>query len=164
MSYQFSHMKLVKKAATFLLIAFVVMQFFRPEKNQADVTHASYFETETRPDDEVLIVLKSACYDCHSDNTRYPWYNNIAPVNYWLDDHIRHGKGELNFSDWESYSADKKDHKLEEIIDEVKKGKMPLDEYTWTHADARLSEDQISAVSAWAAKTRALYQLGQRPE
>lgn len=157
-------MKLVKKAATFLLIAFVVMQFFRPEKNQAEVTHAALFETETRPEDEVLIVLKSACYDCHSDHTRYPWYNNIAPVNYWLDDHIRHGKGNLNFSDWESYSADKKDHKLEEIIEEVKKGKMPLDKYTWVHADARLTEAQKIAVTEWAAKTRVLYQLGQRPE
>ena len=157
-------MKLVKKAATFLLIAFVVMQFFRPEKNQSDATHASFFETETRPGDEVLIVLKSACYDCHSDHTRYPWYNNIAPVNYWLDDHIRHGKGNLNFSDWESYSADKKDHKLEEIIEEVKKGKMPLDEYTWTHTDAQLTDAQKRAITVWAAKTRTLYQLGQRPD
>lgn len=164
MIHQDANMKLLKKAATFLLIAFIVMQFFRPEKNQSDATHASFFETETNPGDEVLLVLKNACYDCHSDHTRYPWYNTIAPVNYWLDDHVRHGKGELNFSDWEQYSADKKDHKLEEVIEEVKEGKMPLDEYTWTHAEARLTEDQKQAVTDWAAKTRALYQLGQQPE
>lgn len=157
-------MKLVKKAATLLLISFVVMQFFRPEKNTADATHAAFFETETNPDDEVLIVLKNACYDCHSDHTRYPWYNNIAPINYWLDGHIDHGKGHLNFSHWASYSVDKKDHKLEEIIEEVKKGKMPLDEYTWTHADARLTYEQKQAITDWAAKTRALYALGHRPE
>lgn len=157
-------MKLVKKAAIFLLISFVVMQFFRPEKNIGDATHASFFETETHPGDEVLIVLQNTCYDCHSDHTRYPWYNQIAPVNYWLDDHIDHGKGHLNFSDWDSYSAEKKDHKLEEIIEEVKKGKMPLEEYTWTHAEARLTPQQKQAVTDWALRTRALYGLGHRPE
>ena len=157
-------MKLLKKLAWILLISFLVMQFFRPEKNTAEVGHTSFFEQETNPPDEVMLVLKTTCYDCHSDNTIYPWYNNIAPVSYWLADHVDHGKGHLNFSAWESYETDKKDHKLEEVIEEVKKGKMPLKEYKWTHADARLTEEQITKISAWAAKTRALYQLGQQPE
>ena len=140
------------------------MQFIRPEKNTASADHASYFEQETNPPDEVLLVLKNTCYDCHSDNTVYPWYNNIAPVSYWLADHVDHGKGHLNFSAWESYETDKKDHKLEEVIEEIKKEKMPLKEYKWTHEDARLTDDQISEISSWAAKTRALYQLGQQPE
>lgn len=157
-------MNLVKKAAIFLLISFVVMQFFPPERNEAHATHASFFETETNPGDAVLYVLKNTCYDCHSDHTRYPWYNNIAPVNYWLSDHIDHGKGNLNFSDWQDYSTDKRDHKLKEIIEEVKKGKMPLDSYTWTHAGARLTEGQKRSVTDWAARTRVLYRVGQRPE
>ncbi len=157
-------MKLLKKIAWVLLISFIVMQFIRPEKNTASADHASYFEQETNPPDEVLVVLKNTCYDCHSDNTVYPWYNNIAPVSYWLADHVDHGKGHLNFSAWESYETDKKDHKLEEVIEEVKKENMPLKEYKWTHEDARLTDDQISDISSWAAKTRALYQLGQQPE
>jgi len=140
------------------------MQFIRPEKNTASTDHASFFEQETNPPDEVLLVLKNTCYDCHSDNTVYPWYNNIAPVSYWLADHVDHGKGHLNFSAWESYETDKKDHKLEEVIEEVKKENMPLKEYKWTHEDARLTDDQISEISSWAAKTRALYQLGHQPE
>ena len=113
-------MKILKKVLTAALIAFVVMQFFRVDKNRTEGDFVAVFIAETQPDDEVYTILKSACFDCHSNNTRYPWYAEIAPVSYWLDDHIRHGKGELNFSDWSSYSNKKKDHKLEELIEEVK--------------------------------------------
>ena len=132
-------------------------EFYRPEKNKAKGDYVAVFETETQPSAEVKQILKTACYDCHSANTEYPWYNNIAPVSYWLADHVEDGKRHLNFSDWANYDSKKKDHKLEEVIEEVKEGKMPLNEYTWTHADANLSEDQISALLAWANKARANY-------
>lgn len=157
-------MKLLKKIAWVLLISLIVMQFIRPEKNTASADHASYFEQETNPPDEVLLVLKNTCYDCHSDNTVYPWYNNIAPVSYWLADHVDHGKGHLNFSAWESYETDKKDHKLEEVIETMESGEMPLREYTWTHSEARLTDAQRKAVIQWAETTRLLYQLDQRPQ
>ena len=150
-------MKIVKKIAIVLLIVLVGMQFYRPEKNKAEGDYVAAFEAETQPSVEVKQILKTACYDCHSANTEYPWYNNIAPVSYWLADHIEDGKRHLNFSDWENYDSKKKDHKLEEVIEEVKEGKMPLNEYTWTHADANLSEDQISALLAWANNARANY-------
>ncbi|WP_437395094.1 heme-binding domain-containing protein [Flagellimonas lutimaris] len=150
-------MKIVKKIAIALLVVLIGMQFYRPEKNVSEGDYVTTFETETQPSPEVKEILKAACYDCHSANTEYPWYNNIAPVSYWLANHIEEGKEHLNFSDWENYDAKKKDHKLEEVIEEVKEGEMPLNEYTWTHADAKLSDEQISALLAWADEARANY-------
>ena len=150
-------MKIVKKIAIILLIVLVGMQFYRPDKNISGGDYVAAFETETKPSPEVKEILKTACYDCHSANTKYPWYNNIAPVSYWLADHIEDGREHLDFSDWENYDAKKKDHKLEEVIEEVKEGEMPLNEYTWTHAEADLSQEQISALLSWAEMARANY-------
>jgi len=150
-------MKIAKKIAIALLVVLVGMQFYRPEKNVAVGDYVAAFETETNPSPEVKAILNTACYDCHSANTEYPWYNNIAPVSYWLADHIEDGKKHLNFSDWQNYDTKKKDHKLEELIEEVKEGEMPLKEYTWTHGDAKLSQEQISTLVAWADGVRANY-------
>ncbi|MEO9511403.1 MAG: heme-binding domain-containing protein [Flavobacteriaceae bacterium] len=152
-------MKIAKKIAIALLIVLVGMQFYRPSKNTATGDYVAVFESETKPNNEVKAILQSACYDCHSDHTNYPWYNNIAPISYWLDDHIEEGKEHLDFSNWENYSAKKKDHKLDELIEEVEEGKMPLKEYTWTHKEAKLTEDQKSALMAWARKVRSQYQI-----
>jgi len=157
-------MKIVKKVAVALLVIFIAMQFYRPEKNQAQGNHTAQFLTETNPSSDIKIILQQTCYDCHSNNTEYPWYNNIAPVSYWLADHVKDGKKHLNFSDWESYSVKKKDHKLEEVIEMIEDGEMPLKEYTWTHAEAKLTDEQRNGVIAWAKKTRALYQLNQQPK
>ena len=150
-------MKIIKKIAIALLVIFVGMQFFRPEKNQAEGDYVAAFIEETQPSPEVKGILKTACFDCHSANTEYPWYNNVAPVSYWLAEHIEDGKKHLDFSDWENYTDKKKDHKLEEVVEEVKKGGMPLNEYTWTHADARLTQEQIIALVEWAEKAREKY-------
>ncbi|MCK0162196.1 heme-binding domain-containing protein [Allomuricauda sp. F6463D] len=150
-------MKIVKKIAIALLIVLVGMQFLRPEKNISEGDYVTAFENEAKPSQEVKKILKTACYDCHSANTEYPWYNNIAPVSYWLADHIEDGKKHLDFSSWTSYDTKKKDHKLEELIEEVKEGNMPLNEYTWTHSDAKLTEDEVSVLVAWAEQTRANY-------
>ncbi|WP_431161613.1 heme-binding domain-containing protein [Flagellimonas beolgyonensis] len=150
-------MKIVKKIAIALLVVLVGMQFFRPEKNQAEGDYVAAFVAETQPSPEVQGILKSACYDCHSANTNYPWYSNVAPISYWLADHIEEGKEHLDFSDWANYTDKKKDHKLEELVEEVKEGEMPLNEYTWTHADARLTQEQITALLTWAQETRKKY-------
>ncbi len=150
-------MKIVKKIAIALLVILIGMQFYRPEKNQAEGDYVAAFEAETAPSAQVKEILRSACYDCHSAHTEYPWYNNVAPVSYWLADHIKDGKKHLNFSDWENYTDKKKDHKLEEVVEEVKKGGMPLKEYTWTHGDARLTQEQIIALVTWADGARAKY-------
>lgn len=161
---QILNMKIVKKIAVALLVIFVAMQFYRPEKNQAQGDHTAQFFIETNPPQEVKIILQQTCYDCHSNNTEYPWYNNIAPVSYWLADHVKDGKKHLNFSDWESYSVKKKDHKLEEVIEMVEEGEMPLNEYTWTHEEARLTKKQRNDILVWVKQTRALYRLSQQPK
>lgn len=157
-------MKIAKKIGIALLVILVGMQFYRPEKNTATGDYVAAFEAETLPNQEVQHLLETTCYDCHSDNTVYPWYNNIAPVSYWLDHHIEEGKEHLDFSDWANYSVKKKDHKLEELIEEVEEGEMPLKEYTWTHKEARLSEAQKELLMDWAKEARARYQLAVQPD
>ena len=157
-------MKIVKRILVFLLIVFVIMQFFGPEKNQGDVASLDAFIADTNPPQAVHETLKNACFDCHSDVTRYPWYNSITPVNYWMADHVDHGKGDLNFSKWNSYSAEKKEHKLEEVAHEVEEGEMPLNSYTWTHGDAKLTESQVAELIKWAEGARLKYSLAPKPE
>ena len=118
--------KILKIILLVALGAFVLMQFIRPEKNESGYESVAFFETETKSSVEIAALLKTHCYDCHSDHTIYPWYAEIAPASYWLKDHIDDGKKHFNVSAWESYSAKKKDHKLDELIEFVEDGEMPL--------------------------------------
>lgn len=157
-------MKIVKKIALILLLVLVGMQFIRPEKNLDKSDHLTVFLTETNPPQKVQLLMKNSCFDCHSNHTVYPWYNNIAPVSYWLADHVNDGKKHLNFSVWQTYDTKKKDHKLEEVIETVESGEMPLKEYKWTHEGARLTEAERQAVIEWAEATRVLYRLNAGPK
>ena len=150
-------MKIIKKIGWVLLIALIIAQFFGPERNEGDSKSMTAFLAETNPPKDVKVTLESACFDCHSNVTRYPWYNSITPVNYWLAGHVKDGKKHFNVSDWENYSVKKKDHKLDELIEEVEEKHMPLNSYTWTHGDANLSDEQISAMVSWAKGVRAQY-------
>ena len=147
--------KVIKYFLLLALAVLVVLQFIRPEANDGGYETVAAFEAETTPSEEVKAILRTNCYDCHSNQTEYPWYSYIAPVSYYLDDHIRHGKGEFNVSKWETFSVKKKDHKLEEVIEEVEEGHMPLDSYTWLHGD--LSEDDADALIEWATLARLKY-------
>ncbi len=150
-------MNWIKRFLLLALLVLVVMQFVQPAKNEGGYQSLEVFLNETKPTPAVAATLKTACYDCHSNQTDYPWYNTVAPVSYWIANHIEEGKHHLNFSEWGSYSTKRKDHKLEEILEEVKDGKMPLDEYTWTHADANLNEQQINELLQWAQVARLQY-------
>lgn len=152
-------MKVVKKILVVLLIVLVVMQFFAPKKNKGDLASLNAFTVETNMPKKVQAIFENTCYDCHSDFTRYPWYDRITPLNYWLADHIEEGKEHFNASNWGSYTIKQKDHKLEELIEEVEKKNMPLESYTYTHAEAKLSDDQIKAIVAWAKTVRASYNV-----
>jgi len=139
-----------------LLVLFIA-QFFGPEKNEGDLASIDAFITETNPPTAVHKILKESCFDCHSNKTRYPWYNSITPVNYWLAEHVADGKKHLNFSKWSSYSLKKKEHKMDELYEEVEKGEMPLDSYTWTHSEANLTPEQIDEIVTWGKKVQADY-------
>jgi len=142
----------------------IALQFFRPIQNTSSANHDKQFLAETNPPKEVKVILEQTCYDCHSNNTNYPWYNNIAPISYWLSSHIKDGKKHLNFSDWSSYSAVKKVHKLEEVKETVEEQEMPLKEYTWTHYNAVLSTEEKNKIVEWVKRSKALYQLKNLPE
>lgn len=157
-------MKIIKKILLLLLVTLIIVQFFGPEKNQGSLESITAFTTETKPTDALMVTFKTACFDCHSNHSRYPWYNSITPINYWMAGHIKHGKGHLNFSEWDSYSVKKKDHKLEEVIEMVEKKEMPLPSYTWTHKDAVLTDTQIEALVNWAKQTRLGYHLEAKPQ
>ncbi|WP_452223425.1 heme-binding domain-containing protein [Lacinutrix chionoecetis] len=157
-------MKIVRKILLLLLVIFVVAQFFRPEKNEGNMESVTAFLAETNPPENVKAILKESCFDCHSNNTRYPWYNNITPVNYWLANHVNDGKKHFNMSQWEGNSVKRKDHKFEELIEMVEAKEMPLDSYTWTHSEAVLTNQQIKDVVQWAKQVRTGYALTPRPE
>lgn len=157
-------MKLIKKVLMLLLLLFVIAQFFGPDKNEGELNSINAFMAETNPPENVKIILKEACIDCHSDFTRYPWYNNITPVNYWLAGHVNNGKKHFNMSNWEGNSVKRKDHKFEELIEMVEAKEMPLESYTWTHTKAKLTETQIKAVIDWAKLVRLKYSVEPKPE
>lgn len=158
-------MKIIKKILVALLIVFIIMQFFGPEKNEGELSSIDAFIADTKPTTEVLGILKNNCFDCHSDVTRYPWYNNITPVNYWMADHIEHGKKHFNVSGWDSLEIKKRDHKMDELVAEVMNRKMPLPSYTYAHKEAKLTDAQILAIKNWADKVRFDYMFSQpQPE
>ncbi|WP_159024049.1 heme-binding domain-containing protein [Formosa sp. L2A11] len=157
-------MKSIKKIFLLLLVAFIIAQFFGPEKNMGDLTSVEPFLTETNPPEHVKAILEETCYDCHSSHTRYPWYSDFTPVNYWMAGHVNDGKKHLDFSAWDSYSNKKKDHKFEELIEMVEAKDMPLESYTITHKAARLSDADIDSVKEWAEHVRIKFTLLPQPE
>jgi hypothetical protein len=157
-------MKILKKILLVLFLALVVAQFFGPQKNEGELASVNSFLAETKPPEDVKLILKESCYDCHSDVTRYPWYNNITPVNYWLAEHVKDGKKHFNFSNWVGNSVKRKDHKFEELIEMVEEKEMPLKSYTWTHTEAKLNDAQIKSVVDWANLVRVKYSLEPKPE
>lgn len=156
-------MKILKIILLALLVVLVIIQFFPPKKNVDTSDHLAVFLAETNPPASVRTTLEHACYDCHSNNTEYPWYSHVAPVSFWLANHIEGGKHHLNFSDWASYDLKRKDHKMDEFVEMIEKGYMPLDSYTWMHEDAKLSKEQAQELIDWGKKVRQGYQLDLQP-
>ena len=139
--------KIIKITLVLTLIALVAIQFVRPEKNNGGYGSVVFFESETKPSANVLSILKENCYDCHSNQTQYPWYAEVAPFSLWLDEHIEHGKEHFNVAEWGNYSIKKKEHKLEELVEMVEKNEMPLRSYTIIHGN--LSEDEKKLLLQW---------------
>ena len=150
-------MKTLKKIGLALLVVFVIAQFFGPDKNEGELSSVDAFIADTNPPKDVKTILTNTCFDCHSSYTRYPWYNNITPVNYWMAEHVEDGSKHFNVSKWNDYSIKRKDHKLDELIEMVEAKEMPLPSYTWTHGDAKLSDAQITSVITWAKQVRTKY-------
>lgn len=128
---------------------FLVMQVVRPDHTNPPVTG------DLQASAEVKAVLKRACYDCHSNETKWPWYSNVAPVSFLIANHVKEGRGELNFSVWSEYAPKKQAHKMEEIEELVREGEMPMPGYVAMHAEAKLTDAEKTALQAWAKDTKA---------
>ncbi|SDB29365.1 Haem-binding domain-containing protein [Flavobacteriaceae bacterium MAR_2010_188] len=135
-------MKIFKSIAWLLLLSFVVIQFFPTEYNQSETVPKTDFIVVNVPPENISKILQTSCYDCHSNNTAYPWYNKIQPAAWYLEDHVKHGKSELNFNEWDELSDRRKASKLKSIISQITNDEMPMDSYTLIHRDAMLSEEE----------------------
>ena len=122
-------------------MALIVIQFFPIILNESDTVPQSDFMVENQVPATIKNRLQISCYDCHSNNTDYPWYSKIQPAAWYLKDHIQEGKDELNFNEWATFSDRRKNSKLRSIISQIEEDKMPLDSYTLIHKDAILSDE-----------------------
>ena len=146
-------MKHWKRILLGLAVIFAAIQFVQPAKNIAARPSANDIIDHYATPPVVKQMLEVACYDCHSNTTRYPWYANIQPVGWWLASHVNDGKQHLNFSEFSAYSPKRAAKKLDQIIDEITDHEMPL-AYKLGHPDARLTNAQSKLLTDWAATTR----------
>lgn len=139
----------MKKVGKILLAAFILIQLVRVEKNETPMVPESDFLALSNASEEIKTMVESACYDCHSNNTNYPWYSEVAPISWYINHHIEEAKEHLNFSIWNSYSLKKANHKLEECYEELERHKMPTSDYVLMHKEANLSNEQIITLAQW---------------
>lgn len=147
--------KILKIVAVILVIAFIAIQFYRPDGANPLTVQAETLEATTDVSENVAQILTRSCNDCHSNETVYPWYSNVSPFSWLLADHINEGRRELNFSVWNTYTAKKKRHKYDEICEQVTSGEMPHNQYLWLHRDAQLSADDVKILCDWAETEKA---------
>lgn len=145
---------MIKKILLAIASVLVILQFFQIDKVNPKSDPSLDFMTMYPPSEEVANILKTACYDCHSNKTEYPWYTYTQPLGWWIADHIDHGRDELNFSEFGNYNPRRADHKLEEGVEYVENEEMPLPSYTYAHGDAKLSDDQKTLLMDWFNELR----------
>ncbi|HEY9364390.1 MAG TPA: heme-binding domain-containing protein [Chitinophagaceae bacterium] len=138
-----------------LIAIFIIIQFFKPTLNHSNgKAKPNAIGNVYTTSSQITKVLGKACNDCHSNDTKYPWYFRVQPVAWWLNHHVEEGKHELNFDEFLSYTPKKQDHKMKETIEQVKNDKMPLNSYTWVHKEAKLTEQEQQLLMDWANQVR----------
>ena len=142
---------MLKKILLGLVAVLVIIQFFKPEKNLSD-DQSGNIALKYTVSSELKEILAVACNDCHSNKTEYPWYVNIQPVAWFLDNHVREGKHELNFSTFTKLPIAVQNHKFDETIEMVEEKEMPLESYTYfgLHKGANLTPAQRELIISWA--------------
>ncbi|MHB1921226.1 MAG: heme-binding domain-containing protein [Chitinophagaceae bacterium] len=152
---------MIRKILLALLVLLIIIQFFRPTRNYSATLSPNDITRHFPVPADVHQLLSSACFDCHSNNTKYPWYYHIQPIAWWMNNHINDGKHSLNFSEFGSYTRKRMLDKLKNISKLVKNHGMPISSYTWEHPEGRLTPAQISRIAGWADSLRA--QISQEP-
>lgn len=147
-------MRLGKKTISWLIIGFILIQFIQPTRNKNDKILPNDMQKIYSVPDKVLAVLQNSCYDCHSNDTRYPWYSFIQPGAWLMASHIRKGIADLNFNEFGVYSNRKQQNKLQAIVNSIKDETMPLKSYSLFHKDAKLSAEDRALLFDWINITK----------
>jgi hypothetical protein len=145
----------VRTTALVLVVGLTGIQLMRPDRSNPPEQAADTIQARVPMTPEAAAVFDRSCRDCHSDRTRWPWYSQVAPVSWFVADHVNHARSHLNVSRWSRYSAEDAAEHVEEICEEAREGKMPLPSYLWIHRGAALSDQDIEALCAWSAAARA---------
>ena len=148
-------LKVMKWIAIVLIVVFIGIQFVRPARTNPQVDESQTIFARTQMTPEVSAILDRSCRDCHSNKTVWPWYTNVAPISWWLSNHVNEGRGDLNMSEWGRLAPDRQDRKLRQICDEVSDNVMPLNSYLPMHPQARLSEQDKKTLCEWTDAERA---------
>jgi hypothetical protein len=143
--------KILKWTAIVLAIIFAGLQFIRPARTNPPVDEARTIQAHIHITPEIATILDRSCNDCHSNQTRWPWYSNIAPVSWFVINHVNVGRREMNLSDWAQYSQDDQQGFLKKICREVKGGAMPLTSYLRLHREAKLSSEDVKMLCDWSS-------------
>jgi hypothetical protein len=143
-------MKIFKAALALLAVAFVVIQFIRPEKNISTTISTEGITKDFAVPDSVQSILKRSCYDCHSNNTVYPWYASVEPVGWYLNKHIQNGKRHVNFDEYAAYRPIRQFVRFKDLIEQIREDEMPLPSYLLIHRYAKLSPDEKSLLVRWS--------------
>lgn len=143
--------KILKWLALVVLVVLIGLQFVRPDRTNPAVDLSQAIHARLQPNPQVAAILDRSCQDCHSNTTRWPWYSNVAPVSWFVIDHVNHGRSHLNFSEWGTLDNRQAAKKLEEVCEEVQDGVMPLPSYTRIHWGAKLSPEDIKTLCDWTA-------------
>lgn len=145
---------MAKKKWLMLPAFLLIIQVFRPARTNPESPADVSLGAVTQAPAQVHALLKSACFGCHSNQTAWPWYSNVAPVSWFIADDVTRGRQHLNFSVWERYDHSEKVHQLKEVRDLVKEGDMPPWDYRLVHPEARLSDAQAATLATWAEQER----------
>ncbi|KNB61170.1 MULTISPECIES: heme-binding domain-containing protein [Chryseobacterium] len=143
--------KILKRLPLILLAIFIVAQLFQPALNKeasSSAKNINISKVENLPSN-VDYILRTSCFDCHSNNTNYEWYDFIQPGRIFVDDHVKKGKAVLNFDEWGNYSSRKQERLLNSIKSQLEEGKMPLESYLWLHKDAKIDSSKMKQLKAW---------------
>lgn len=147
-------MKPFKKILLALMTVFIGLQFIPSVRNQSGQMDKNDISIALKTPEKVRAVLVTSCYDCHSNNTRHPWYAKIQPVRYMLDKHVKEGKENLNLSGFGSYSTRRKLNKLRSMGNSIRDETMPLSSYTLIHRDATLTAVEKTLLLNWIARAQ----------
>jgi len=142
--------RILKWMAIAVALVFVGIQFIRPAMSNPPIDESKTIQAKMSVPPDVDKILARSCNDCHTNNTNWVWYSNIAPGSWRMAHHVDEGRLELNFSEYGNYSPKKAAHKLEEVCEQVKIGEMPLWDYVLLHPSARLSDADKETLCNWA--------------